>query len=331
MDPEDPSEESESPYAHVDFYEILGLDRECTASDVKKAFRKRALETHPDRGGDPEEFKRVGKAKDVLSDPQRRKYYDVYGEDGVEFFERWQSADPNEMLAQVGSGGIVCFCITNLMCVAFLLCFPIFLMVREDDWMWGWVFAPIWVIDALVLLMLATAPLLPYNMGNKSNLLSACMWTEMLQLICFIIWQALVCASLEYPNWIDWIVVFVPIFGVQAIQSVKAIVQCLPEQYQAAARIKTPGSQLGHLAWIAYLSLEQLAAWSAWIVIPLRMDETIDGSWWLVSVPLFILVGFGLYAASRDPRRAKGALYRPLHRLLTDVFVWVQMLMTWTK
>lgn len=67
-----------------DYYSILGVSKNATETDIKKAYRKLALEHHPDRNkGDKtaeEKFKEVTKAYEVLSDPQKRKTYDQFGE-----------------------------------------------------------------------------------------------------------------------------------------------------------------------------------------------------------------------------------------------------------
>ncbi|KAF8638763.1 hypothetical protein AX17_001979 [Amanita inopinata Kibby_2008] len=63
-----------------DYYKILGLSKDCTDSDIKKAYRRESLKHHPDKGGDEEKFKLVVEAHAVLSDPQRRQRYDL-GED----------------------------------------------------------------------------------------------------------------------------------------------------------------------------------------------------------------------------------------------------------
>merc|ERR1719198_766571 len=65
-------------------YEVLGLTKKATQSEIKKAFRKLALKKHPDKGGDPEEFKKIQAAYEVLSDADTRKKYDQGGLEALE-------------------------------------------------------------------------------------------------------------------------------------------------------------------------------------------------------------------------------------------------------
>jgi molecular chaperone DnaJ len=70
-----------------DYYSTLGIAREATPEEIKKAYRKKALEFHPDRNpGNPKaeaHFKQVSEAYEVLSDESRRRIYDQYGEEGL--------------------------------------------------------------------------------------------------------------------------------------------------------------------------------------------------------------------------------------------------------
>ncbi|OGG17421.1 hypothetical protein A3D78_06080 [Candidatus Gottesmanbacteria bacterium RIFCSPHIGHO2_02_FULL_39_14] len=66
-----------------DYYEILGVSKNATDSEIKKAYRKLALEWHPDRNKNPkatEKFKEINKAYEVLADSKKREVYDQYGE-----------------------------------------------------------------------------------------------------------------------------------------------------------------------------------------------------------------------------------------------------------
>ncbi|HJU72249.1 MAG TPA: molecular chaperone DnaJ [Gemmatimonadaceae bacterium] len=71
----------------ADFYSTLGVTRDASDDDIKKAYRKLAMQFHPDRNGgsqDSEErFKAITEAYDVLRDPQKRAAYDRYGEEGL--------------------------------------------------------------------------------------------------------------------------------------------------------------------------------------------------------------------------------------------------------
>ncbi|XP_023712623.1 dnaJ homolog subfamily B member 12 isoform X2 [Cryptotermes secundus] len=65
-----------------DYYEILGVSKEATDTDIKKAYKKLALQLHPDKNkcpGAAEAFKAIGNAAAILTDPEKRKQYDMYG------------------------------------------------------------------------------------------------------------------------------------------------------------------------------------------------------------------------------------------------------------
>lgn len=69
--------------AKRDYYEVLGVSKDASADEIKKAFRKLAIEHHPDRGGNEEKFKEVNEAYEVLKDDKKRQRYDQFGHAGV--------------------------------------------------------------------------------------------------------------------------------------------------------------------------------------------------------------------------------------------------------
>eukprot|EP01062_Namystynia_karyoxenos_P051041 TRINITY_DN3992_c0_g1_i1.p2 TRINITY_DN3992_c0_g1~~TRINITY_DN3992_c0_g1_i1.p2 ORF type:complete len:424 (+),score=59.50 TRINITY_DN3992_c0_g1_i1:85-1356(+) len=72
------------------YYKLLGVGRDASAADIKRAYKKEAMRHHPDRGGDAAKFKEIQEAYAVLSDPQQRAVYDAQGKQGL---ERWRQSE----------------------------------------------------------------------------------------------------------------------------------------------------------------------------------------------------------------------------------------------
>jgi DnaJ family protein A protein 2 len=81
--PEEDSPETNGEVDNKEFYEILEVPQNAGQDDIKKQYRKKVIKLHPDKGGDPEEFKKLQAAYEVLSNPEKREIYDKYGIEGL--------------------------------------------------------------------------------------------------------------------------------------------------------------------------------------------------------------------------------------------------------
>jgi molecular chaperone DnaJ len=105
-----------------DYYKILGIPRNASQEEIKRAYYRLAHKYHPDKGGDPEKFKEINEAYRVLSDPEKRRQYDMYGRvfeeaaPGFEYqwfwgrpdfdFEEFDFGDLTEMIEEMFGFGV---------------------------------------------------------------------------------------------------------------------------------------------------------------------------------------------------------------------------------
>src|SRR3989344_9143444 len=98
----------------MDYYEVLGVTKQASQDEIKKAFHKLAHKYHPDKGGDEKKFKEINEAYQVLSDAQKRQQYDQFGSGfenmgagggnpfGGDFTWSWQNQNANVDFEDLG-------------------------------------------------------------------------------------------------------------------------------------------------------------------------------------------------------------------------------------
>lgn len=91
------------------FYDILGISNNSSKDEIKKAYKKMAIQHHPDKGGDPEKFKEIARAYEVLNDDDKKRKYDQLGDEGFEQMSdmgmNHGNVDPNSIFEQFFGGG----------------------------------------------------------------------------------------------------------------------------------------------------------------------------------------------------------------------------------
>jgi len=149
-----------------DFYELLGVAKDVSPDELRRAYKRTALRSHPDRGGSTEGFQALQRAYSILNDPYQRKLYDQFGEEAVLLMEGNAGPDiATKVFARISFYQraqivLIFFCITSFFTLS-----PIFVTLRWDEhiqWPWMACFVPLWVLHSLacvpVLLMPSSPP-----------------------------------------------------------------------------------------------------------------------------------------------------------------------------
>jgi DnaJ-class molecular chaperone len=99
----------------MDYYATLGIQRNASDAEIKKAYRSMAMKYHPDRGGDEKKFKEISQAYEYLSDPQKKQIIDLGGDPNAQqgaggfgqspFEFHFNSGNMNDIFGNFGFGG----------------------------------------------------------------------------------------------------------------------------------------------------------------------------------------------------------------------------------
>ena len=202
----------------MSFYSVLGVSFDATADDVRRAYKKLALQLHPDKklaspqpSASAATFAEVNEAYEVLSEPRRREIYDAFGYEGLRLYEgAYQLARASRATGTVLPPIML---VTTLAAATTLVALLLLLLVllaalRFDGEItapWPLLFAPLWLADPLLLLVLALV--LAEAPGQLWPAVQRLLPPFAL-LLCF---QALLCAKLQRPTDLSWLAVFAPL------------------------------------------------------------------------------------------------------------------------
>ena len=151
------------------FYEVLDVPKTATHDDIRVAYRAKSLQYHPDklrqRGetlseSNTEEFRKIKRAYEVLSDPSRRKTYDTLGINGIELKEEPTTFFSDQsrmetMIAKADKRAYFVIFLSFCLALAYLVVTPVLLALQVDntiDIKWSLIFLPLWIIYGFILI-----------------------------------------------------------------------------------------------------------------------------------------------------------------------------------
>ncbi|CAK0902192.1 unnamed protein product [Prorocentrum cordatum] len=267
--------------ADTSYYDLLGVEPTVSSAELQKAYKRRALRLHPDKGGDPDEFKRMKDAYDVLLNPDKRAAYDRYGPIMVgvmngeaptldviaAMFDKMTVAER----ARVVSIAVLVAC--------FVLASPLMLALRWDGASaepWPLAFLPLWLLEAGAAcgLLLIPAPR-PEDPADELDAEAQAVHERLRSLklegvacaLVSAVTQALLAAKLGGSFGGSWVAVF-----------------CPPMLLECCWLARLPGFLAEHFAWGA-------ARLAAWALVAARAAGAWRGSWLFCLVPLLLCEG----------------------------------------
>lgn len=282
-------------------YTLLGVEQTASAREIKKGFHKMSLLYHPDKNPEqgPEMFPAIQRAHEVLTNPQKKAIYDQAGEAGLKQIEMMGGGVPPWVLS---AGKSLLSCMLCLLSLLFLL-FAIFVSMRAEgsvDWSWNVVFAPLWILDGLVLVGTGCV-LQTYcqksadpdddDPPEKPSILTP---FKSLSLVAFHITLVL---KLDGAATYTFTTAFAPLFAVLALNLLTASwtgLARLPLLGQAAGEASSDKVVLFFRKCYAFLdaiSLHlELLVFA--VLMALKVDALVDWSWAIIFLPIYAPCAF---------------------------------------
>jgi hypothetical protein len=219
------------------FYDLLGVERDASQEDLKRSYKRRSLEMHPDKlaqrghtvtAADQAKFTRMKEAYEVLSDPHRRDTYDAIGERGMKWIDEPFSIDPQELAHNFATSSVLdrskIFAIFVALAVACLV-LPVLICLHVDgifgeQGTWMATLTPLWLGNAVILFYHVRLVL----MGpiQRPETIPEHDWVDplpmrkrivsLLRYILLVLFQILAALKLDRVLTIPWTLIFIPIY-----------------------------------------------------------------------------------------------------------------------
>eukprot|EP01062_Namystynia_karyoxenos_P001604 TRINITY_DN10545_c0_g1_i1.p1 TRINITY_DN10545_c0_g1~~TRINITY_DN10545_c0_g1_i1.p1 ORF type:complete len:467 (+),score=179.89 TRINITY_DN10545_c0_g1_i1:107-1507(+) len=297
-------------------YNVLEVEKTATQAEITKAHRRLALKYHPDRAGQEREaseakFKELQGAFDVLKDAQKRKIYDTFGEDGLKMLAG--GPVPPSMLAGLLDPRLICTVTCTAAAMVVLVIVQLVLIakrVQGGDASWATTFVPLWILDGFLLclcscLVPVIASALMQRSGDpdaqRDKAEAGPVALLLLRIVMFVAWNIMLSRGLDghLPSG-GWPVVFIPVLILEGIELIFRFSRLRRSAYDhevdahraAAAELgigEVQAKSYGHYLIGHVLSMPWRIVFV--ILLVLKLDESIDISWWGVGAPLFVMLG----------------------------------------
>mmetsp|Transcript_51117 Transcript_51117/g.94604 ORF Transcript_51117/g.94604 Transcript_51117/m.94604 type:complete len:461 (-) Transcript_51117:103-1485(-) len=294
------------------FYDLLDVGPTATDADLRKAYKKQALRLHPDKGGNPDEFKRMKEAYDVLSDPQKRNLYDKYGPEVVVLLEG--NASPTLVMMALSRVGLVerCCFLCIIASLFLLILSPLILLSlrwdRDVTYPWTVVFAPLWLFQAALLcLVCACVHAPPLDAEDEADEELRRMHEERSGqareirfaggaiLLYLMVAELLIALKLQGSLQISWFLVLLP-WALTESTLLFVYIRRAPGRFaaanpEAAGRAEAEG---GFLKSTAFWQVLVQSVWGVcirmltYVLVAARGDKVIQCSWLVCVVPLTV-------------------------------------------
>lgn len=291
-----------APVEDKDLYGILEVSRGAKPEEIKKAYRRLALLYHPDKNPDAgEKFKEVSLAYEILGDDKKRKIYDRYGMMGIQMYSTYgKGSGVGDLLFNPVFACII-FVMGSLF-AALTIMFPAFLAVKIDggvQWDWASVFAPLWILDLIVLLFLLQQACSkteeleedddedkPHERERKRTNLWPGLYT-MLKYLLFSLWQILIVLKLDDDEsfW-SWIYVWSPLFALEGLFFIENLVEVVRnfsvKEHSDALTLRMKFLIIFHIyRWWIFRTLQN-------IFVAIRAQGIVEWDWAIVALPFFV-------------------------------------------